>query len=109
MKTLLFFSGLFFSSILWALEPGTYFPHNGNNDSICPQEVRVVKREGRLHALKVVYVGDCYYWGPFEYPCEGDVCGDSTIVFELTSERSYHWYNSTYDIGAEFTPESGLQ
>jgi hypothetical protein len=95
---------LYFISATFALTPGLYHPSNGNNDSICPQEVRTVITDNQLTALKVVYVGDCYYWGPFEYPCQESTCTDGNIFFEITSKRSYRWLNTQYDIHADFTP-----
>jgi hypothetical protein len=81
---------------------GNYIVASGNNESICPQKVRPIFQDGQLNTLQIVYVGDCFYWGPFDYSCVGNQCGDSNIMFEITSATSYNWHNFNWDIHGMF-------
>lgn len=84
------------------LLPGNYIVESGNNESICPQKVRPIHQNGQLNTLRVVYIGDCFYWGPYDYACNGNQCGDGNIHFEITSKDSYTWHNLSWDIHATF-------
>lgn len=88
------------------LTDGSYQPMHSNNPSVCPQEVKTLKTEGRLTALRVYYVGDCYRQGPFEYYCadvaEGLVCSYSDVEFVIQDETHFLWRNNPYGIRANF-------
>jgi len=89
-----------------SLQEGLYRPSASNNPSVCPQQLKAIRVDGRLTALKITYVGDCYFQGPFEYYCleqAGDlVCWDMGLQFVVRDERHYLWLNKSYDIWAEF-------
>jgi len=102
MKNAILFILLSVPTLTFGLEAGTYQVVEGNNESICPQLVTPILQEGELVAIKVVYVGDCYYSGPFEYACYDQECKDGDIVFQIDGERSYRWLNHSYDIYGRF-------
>ncbi|HAR41388.1 MAG TPA: hypothetical protein DCS07_01955 [Bdellovibrionales bacterium] len=91
------------------LKNGLYVPLTANNSSVCPQEVRTFRQNGRLTAIKVAYVGDCYYSGPFEYYCAETPnelrCSSPGMLFVIRDSTHYLWINETYDIFAEFELE----
>jgi hypothetical protein len=94
-------------AVVPALQPtlldGTYLPVTDGANAICPQEVRTQYRDGELESLRVAYVGDCFYQGPFTYPCdERGVCGSDAESIEILNERRYRWTNLPYDVQAEF-------
>lgn len=71
-----------------------YYELRQGDEAVCPQEL-VVHTDpdwGSVY-LEVVYVGDCYYMGPYEYYCQEDTCSNAGIVFEVTGKNKYHWKN----------------
>jgi hypothetical protein len=85
------------------LENGIYEPIEGNNPSICPQKVQAVLRDGLVRELRVAYVGDCFYEGPYTYECdEGGVCASDTVRFEIIDTTSYRWTSLEQNIRAKF-------
>lgn len=96
--------GMLCSAVL--LASGDYSVVRGNNDSICPQRVRAVIQDvGRgdeLTAIRVVYGGDCFEQGPYEYPCAEGVCEGPTERFEVTGPESYRWVSRGHGIWGEF-------
>ena len=83
------------------LSNGTYHTVESNNDSVCPQKIRIQK-EDEIVFLKVVYVGDCYYQGPYTYYCVEDMCTDGQIDYQVTSQESFTWVNRNYRIWGKF-------
>lgn len=91
------------------LDDGLYHPSDGNNASICPQQVKTFHSdEGELTAIEVVYVGDCYYQGPYLYYCargDEDVrlsCQWGNELFEIRDRQHYLWRNLAHDIWGDF-------
>lgn len=84
------------------LESGHYVPVTSNEESVCPQEVRAHYADNELVEIRVAYVGDCYYDGPYSYPCDGVSCGLPGIEFQIHGPRSYTWRNTDFDIVGEF-------
>lgn len=87
----------------WVPQEGVYEVESATNPDVCPQKLSVRVSEGRLDAIEVVYVGDCYYWGPFEYGCDAGkrVCESDLHRFEFDSERRYHWIEKRYGVEAD--------
>jgi hypothetical protein len=96
---------------------GTYVPTQGNAPSICPQELRprIDPATGSLVSIKVAYVGECEYMGPYTYPCSLSapidqsparqwVCGEWQIWFHFESPNRYLWENRAYGFKAVFEP-----
>jgi len=73
---------------------GYYIPTQATDSSICPHYVR---RATPLE-ISVVYVGDCYWQGPYTYSCFGSVClsPDNQVSFTWSSENAYRWENHAY-------------
>jgi hypothetical protein len=77
---------------------GYYEPQFASRPDICPQYVRRASET----EISVVYVGDCYWQGPFRYECFGSRClsSDGQVSFEWTGETtpraSYRWTNRAY-------------
>jgi len=95
---------------------GLYVPIQGNEPSICPQEIRVQTLHSKhLARIRVAYTGDCGYMGPYWYRCllltEEEtgaapkwLCGEDAIWFRFFNERRYEWKNLTYHFEAIFEP-----
>lgn len=86
------------------LSSGNYLPYQSNDDSICPQKIRAEKSEETTF-LKVVYVGDCYYQGPYTYYCVENVCTDGHIDYHIEGKDSFYWINKNYRIWGKFKKE----
>ena len=99
MKYLLFL--IIMPVFAFELSSGTYDPIDTNNDSVCPQKVNVINSDDVTY-LKVVYVGDCYYQGPYTYYCFQDVCTDGQIDYHLSSASTFTWINKNYRIWGKF-------
>jgi len=93
---------LIFSFPLYATsfipEGGLYSCLEGNNDSVCDQQIRVIAENGKMAALSVTYAGYCNGQGPYRYPCIGETCTDGVIKISFISETQYSWNNLPYDI-----------
>lgn len=91
------------------LRSGTYVAVSANNASVCPQQIRVIRVDGRLSALEVLYVGDCWRQGPFEYYCQEKEEEDGALLcvspqqidFEVLGRDHVLWRNRPYGIWAE--------
>lgn len=79
-------------------EGGMYRCLEGNNDSICDQQLRVISENGKLTALSVVYAGYCNGQGPYRYPCIGNTCTDGAIKINFISNNQYTWNNIPHKI-----------
>lgn len=93
------------------LRDGFYVPTSSNNASVCPQQLKTVRVDGKLSALRVTYVGDCAEWGPFEYYCleeSGELSCESShqIRFVIRDREHFSWRNEPYEIWAEFERKS---
>lgn len=93
---------LFFSISSFALENGIYNCINGNEPSICPQQIITIKEDNVLIGIKVYYAGYCNNQGPYRYDCEGAVCTDGQIEFSAITSNSYHWKNLGYNYSCDF-------
>jgi hypothetical protein len=87
-----------------ALKPqvGLYTCVNGNEESICDQELRPYFSAGRLSAVKVEYVGWCGSMGPYTYYCQDNICQDAGIRFDFKDDRHYRWENKQYGFVCDF-------
>jgi hypothetical protein len=86
------------------LRKGLYKVIEGNNDSICPQEIKPLYDQGKLVQVSTVFVGECYYWGPFHFPCQGHICEIPGLMsYEIFDEENFKWRNLGYDIWGIFT------
>ncbi len=86
-------------------EKGLYRCVQGNEESICDQELIPIVRDGRLTALSVEYVGWCGSMGPYTYGCNSKGCSDGSgngIVITFQSSRGYHWENQQYGFSCDF-------
>ena len=90
-----------FSSVLIPTK-GTYEVLSSSHDDTCPQYIEPQLINGELIALKVVYVGACYYIGPYTYNCDENRCGNESIFFEFKSSSEYYWENKDWDIWGYF-------
>ncbi len=75
---------------------GIYTCIQGNNDSICDQDLKPYWVGNTLTAVRVEYVGWCGSMGPYTYPCKGQVCEDAGIRIEFKSATQYQWENKQY-------------
>jgi hypothetical protein len=99
MKILfIFFLSLPLSAATFIPEGGLYSCQEGNIDSVCDQQLRVITENGKLTALSVMYTGYCNGQGPYRYPCFGQTCTDGVIKISFISETKYTWNNLPHDI-----------
>jgi hypothetical protein len=97
-----------FASENMLLRSGIYEVLSATNTSVCPQKINAKYEDKKLVSLKVVYVGDCYYMGPYTYSCnpESNKCGNfkdgrQYMLYTIHDEKSFHWENLAYHIEAE--------
>ena len=95
---------------------GLYAPTQGNEPSICPQDLKVQTLPSQqLVRIRVAYTGDCGYIGPYWYRClmltaeeTGSapqwLCGEDAIWFRFFNETKYEWKNLAYHFEAIFEP-----
>ena len=83
------------------LTSGKYSTIESHNDSVCPQDVKVELVDG-MTLLKVAYIGDCFYQGPYTYYCFQNICTDGQIDYQITSPDSFTWVNRNYRIWGKF-------
>jgi hypothetical protein len=105
MKVLLFVLVYFSSIHLFAATPpeaGTYVCVEGNNDSICDQEIQVRVVQGQATLFQIEYVGWCGGQGPYRYGCMNNECTDGAIKVTFISKNKYHWENLTYGFSCTF-------
>jgi len=84
------------------LQNGLYVCRQGNEDSICDQQVKTFVQDGELTALRVEYVGYCGSMGPYTYYCQNSECAGPGISFTIRDSRHYYWENTTYGFHCEF-------
>ena len=89
----------------FVLSKGVYYPVNPSHPDVCPQKITsIYGQNSEIYELSVVYVGDCFYWGPFKYSCESDYyCGDDDIGFQIIGNDRYIWFNNVYGIQSQMT------
>lgn len=90
-----FFLALLISAPALAEIPGNgmYRCVNGNNNSICDQDIRVKIIGNKATAVKVMYEGDCAGQGPYTYYCQDSECTDGAIYIRFKDQNSYSWEN----------------
>lgn len=96
---------MFLSHSLFAEEiplKGTYRCIEGNNDSICDQEIQIRVVNGKATLFQIEYVGWCGGQGPYRYGCIENECTDGSIKIKFDSKNSYHWENMTYGFHCKF-------
>lgn len=93
-----FISSLLISGVYLCSPPCT-------RDDICPQRVKVIERPMET-LLSVTYEGDCADNGPYLYLCTEDknsaLCEAPGASFVITSDHSYIWKNTDYNIESTF-------
>lgn len=104
MRILLFFL-LAFPIHAIDLQSGVYSAIKSNSDSICPQKIKVEKKDGAIF-LRVVYVGDCFYQGPYLYYCKNNICTDGLVDYTVADKNHFSWVNKNYDTWAEFKKDN---
>lgn len=73
---------------------GLYKQADQFNFEACPQQLKAIYDEDKsLSEVSVVYVGDCFHWGPFSHYCDQDFCTNGAIDLQIINKRSYHWQN----------------
>jgi hypothetical protein len=104
MKRFILLSLLSFSSQAAGFKPqnGLYVCMQGNEESICDQEVRVFTNGDTLTAIRVEYVGWCGSMGPYTYFCQNQICEDAGIKFTFKNPREYRWENKQYGFVCNF-------
>jgi len=106
---ILFVVTLLVSIPLFALDSGRYDCINGNEDSICPQQIITIKEDNKLVGIKVYYAGYCNNQGPYRYECKGTVCTDGQIEFSKITSDSYHWENLGYNYTCYFKKQKKVK
>lgn len=90
---------------LWAAgnhpDDGLYTCVQGNNDSICDQQIRMITKLGKVVEMRVMYEGYCNGQGPYTYECERNVCTDGAIKVTYESPIRYRWENLSYGFSCE--------
>lgn len=82
---------------------GLYVCVEGNEESVCDQQLIPYFSGDKLTAIKVEYVGYCGSMGPYMYYCADDVCEDAGLRFDFRDSRNYRWENKQYKIFCEMT------
>lgn len=97
MRLLLLLSLISFGAIA-ATHPddGLYRCVQGNNESICDQEVKVIFVRGKLDSIRVMYEGYCNGQGPYTYECDRNICTDGAIQITFEEANRYSWENLSY-------------
>lgn len=79
-------------------ESGVYRCLKGNDDTVCDQQIKVIKlSSGRVTGVRVYYEGYCNGQGPYLYGCEDSLCGDGIIKIEFINHARYRWENRNYN------------
>lgn len=103
MKTLLL--SILFLNTAYATQlkpiPGLYECQQGNEESICDQQLKPYFSGDKLTAIKVEYVGWCGSMGPYFYNCIDNVCEDLGLKFEFRDPTHYRWENKQYGFVCE--------
>lgn len=82
---------------------GLYVCVEGNEESVCDQQLIPYFSGDKLTAIKVEYVGYCGSMGPYMYYCVDDVCENAGLRFDFRDNRNYRWENKQYKIFCEMT------
>lgn len=104
MKIFILLFLISFSSLAAGFKPqnGLYLCRQGNEESICDQELKVYVQGETLTAIKVEYVGWCGSMGPYTYYCQNNICEDAGIKFVFKNSREYRWENKQYGFVCDF-------
>ena len=82
-------------------DDGLYGCVQGNNDSICDQQIRVISKLGKVVEMRVMYEGYCNGQGPYTYECDKKGCTDGAIQITFEKANRYRWENLSYGFSCE--------
>lgn len=92
------------STQAWAAthpDDGLFVCVQGNNDSICDQQIRVISKLGKVVEMRVMYEGYCNGQGPYTYECDKKGCTDGAIKITFEKPDRYRWENLSYGFSCE--------